>query len=180
MLPVLAGLLVLGTSVGTAARTSPAPSFAEARSFRIANAPYWVAIGDLNGDDRLDLATANRRSDTISVLLNKGDGSFEEVADRAGAQSTRWTLAVAAADFNHDGWPDLYLANDYDPEELFLNRDDGQGGRRFELAHGTGLDGDSKSGMCVALGDVLNEGRLAVYVTNISKSGYIFQGNNFR
>jgi hypothetical protein len=84
-------------------------------------------------------------------------------------------LAATAADFNDDGWPDLYLANDYGPEELYLNR----AGKRFELAR-AGLSDDSKSGMAVALGDVYNRGEHDVFVTNISEKGFLFQGNNLR
>ena len=109
------------------------------------------------------------------LFKNIGNGRFEDVTDALGVGSTRWTLAAAAADFNDDGWPDLYLANDYGPEELFLNRE----GRRFELAR-AGLEDDSKSGMAVALGDVYNRGRHDVFVTNISERGFLFQGNNLR
>jgi hypothetical protein len=109
------------------------------------------------------------------LFKNAGNGRFVDVTDSLGVGSTRWTLAAAAADFNDDGWPDLYLANDYGPEELFLNR----GGKRFELAR-AGLEDDSKSGMAVALGDVYNRGRHDVFVTNISEKGFLFQGNNLR
>src|SRR2546426_6187865 len=54
------------------------------------------------------------------LFHNLGGGRFEDVTDKMGVGSTRWTLAVAAADFNGDGWPDLFLANDYGPEELYL------------------------------------------------------------
>lgn len=110
------------------------------------------------------------------LYRNRGDGSFEEVSGAVGMSGTRWTYASVAADFDGDGWQDLYVANDYGTEELFLNKE----GARFELAQGIGLDGESKSGMCVALGDVWDGERLAVYVTNISKAGFLFQGNNLR
>jgi hypothetical protein len=109
------------------------------------------------------------------LFRNLGDGRFADVTDSLGVGSTRWTMAVAAADFNDDGWPDLYLANDYGPEELYENQE----GRRFTLSF-AGLDTDSKSGMSVSLGDVLNRGRHDVFVTNISERGYLFQGNNLR
>ncbi|HEV8400377.1 MAG TPA: CRTAC1 family protein [Gemmatimonadales bacterium] len=109
------------------------------------------------------------------LFRNLGNGRFEDVTDAMGVGSTRWTLAAAAADFNDDGWPDLYLANDYGPEELFLNRE----GKHFELAR-AGLEDDSKSGMAVAIGDVYNRGRHDVFVTNISERGFLFQGNNLR
>ncbi|MHC5212319.1 MAG: CRTAC1 family protein [Planctomycetota bacterium] len=106
---------------------------------------------------------------------NLGDGRFEDVTERTGCDSTRWTLAVAAADFDSDGWQDLYLANDYGPEELFRNVE----GKRFEIAE-VGLGEDSKSGMAVAIGDVTDRGEPGVFVTNISEDAYLFQGNNLR
>src|SRR5688572_3893576 len=110
------------------------------------------------------------------LYRGRGDGTFEDVTERTNANSTRWTYAALAADFDRDGWPDIYLANDYGPEELLLNR----GGERFEPATGIGLEAESKSGMSAALGDVRNEGRLSVFVGNISQPGFLFQGNNLR
>ena len=112
---------------------------------------------------------------TNLLFHNLGNGRFENVTDRMGVGSTRWTLAAASADFNGDGWPDLYLANDYGPEELYLN----DHGTKFTLAR-VGLEADSKSGMSVTLGDVFNRDRTDVFVTDISEKGYLFQGNNLR
>ncbi|MEO8910121.1 MAG: CRTAC1 family protein [Gemmatimonadaceae bacterium] len=109
------------------------------------------------------------------MFHNLGNGKFEDVTDKLGVGSTRWSLAAASADFNGDGWPDIYLANDYGPEELYLN----DHGRRF--VHATaGLESESKSGMGVALGDAFNRGRIDAFVTNISERGYLFQNNNLR
>jgi enediyne biosynthesis protein E4 len=110
------------------------------------------------------------------LFRNDGNLRFTDVTAGSGAGSTRWTLAVAALDIDGDGDQDLYLANDYGPEELLLN--DGAG--KFTLAAGTGLSEQSKSGMCVAVGDVRNDGRPSVFVTNICRAGYLFQGNNLR
>ena len=109
------------------------------------------------------------------MFHNLGNGQFEDVTDRLGLGSTRWTLAAASADLNEDGWPDIYLANDYGPEELYLN----DHGRRFTPST-AGLESESKSGMSVTLGDVFNRGHLDVFVTNISERGYLFQNNNLR
>lgn len=110
------------------------------------------------------------------LFHNLGQGKFEEVADELGCAGSRWSLGVAAADLDSDGWIDLYVANDYGPEEFFVNRE----GKRFELVDKVGLAESSKSGMCVALGDFENRGRLGIYVTNISERRYLFQGNNLR
>ena len=110
------------------------------------------------------------------LFLNRGEGRFEDVTEAYGADCTRWTMSVGAADLNGDGWPDLYLANDYGPEVLFVNIE----GKRFEQLAGATLEETSKSGMNVAFGDLYNDGRADVYVTNISKRGYLFQGNNLR
>lgn len=109
------------------------------------------------------------------MFRNLGDGRFEDVTEQLGVGSTRWTMAAASADFDQDGWPDIYLANDYGPEELYLN----DGGRRFVLTT-AGLESESKSGMSVTVGDVFNRGQLDVFVTNISARGYLFQNNNLR
>jgi hypothetical protein len=109
------------------------------------------------------------------LFRNVGGGKFEDVTDKMGVGSTRWTLAAASADFDGDGWPDIYLANDYGPEELYLN----DHGRSFKLTT-AGLEAESKSGMSVALGDAFNRGKLDAFVTNISERGYIFQNNNLR
>ncbi|MEO8337046.1 MAG: CRTAC1 family protein [bacterium] len=109
------------------------------------------------------------------LFHNKGDGTFEDVTDKMGVGTTRWTLATASADFNGDGWPDIYVANDYGPEELFLN----DRGQRF-VPTKAGLESESKSGMSVALGDAFNRGRLDAFVSNISERGYLFQNNNLR
>src|SRR2546426_459878 len=101
------------------------------------------------------------------LFHNLGNGRFEDVTAQSGLRT--WMNS------NGDGWPDLYLANDYGPEELFLNHE----GKRFELAR-AGLEDDSKSGMAVAVGDVYNRGEHDVFVTNISEKGFLFQGNNLR
>jgi hypothetical protein len=109
------------------------------------------------------------------LFHNVGGGKFVDVTDSMHVGSTRWSLAAASADFNGDGWPDIYLANDYGPEELYLN----DHGKRFVLSK-AGLESESKSGMSVALGDAYNRGRLDAFVSNISERGYLFQNNNLR
>src|ERR1700737_1182674 len=78
------------------------------------------------------------------LFHNLGGGKFEDVTDKMGVGSTRWTLAAASADFNGDGWPDTYFPNHYAPANPYFN----DHGRRFVLAS-AGLESESKSGMSV-------------------------------
>jgi len=110
------------------------------------------------------------------LFRGRGDGTFEDVTESMNAGSERWTYAAVTVDIDRDGWVDLYVANDYGAEEVLLNRE----GKTFERPSNVGLGGESKSGMCVALGDLHNGERPSVFVTNISKEGYLFQGNNLR
>src|SRR4029077_4752748 len=70
--------------------------------------PAAVAVGDFNGDGKLDLAVTNKGDKTVSILLGNGDGTFQ-------SQTTVPTGlapdAVVTGDFNGDGKPDLAVAN---------------------------------------------------------------------
>jgi hypothetical protein len=108
------------------------------------------------------------------LYRNLGGGRFEEVSERVGLVSNRWALAAVAADLRGTGYPDLFIANDYGVSELFLN----EGGRFREAGRETGVGYAPKSGMNASVGDVLNRGRFAIYVSNISEEGILLQGNN--
>jgi hypothetical protein len=108
------------------------------------------------------------------LFHNQGNGRFEEVSERAGIQSRRWALAAVAADLGGTGYPDLFIANDYGVSELFVN----DGGRFREVGRDAGVGYAPKSGMNASVGDVLNQGRFAIYVSNISEEGILLQGNN--
>jgi hypothetical protein len=108
------------------------------------------------------------------LFHNLGNGRFEEVSEKVGIQSNRWALAASAADLRGTGHPDLFIANDYGVSELFLN----DGGHFHEAGQATGVGFAPKSGMNVAYGDILNQGKYAIYVSNISEEGVLIQGNN--
>ena len=109
------------------------------------------------------------------MLHNHGDGTFADVTEKLGITSRRWSLAATAADLRGTGYPDLFIANDYGVSELYFN----EGGARFrEVGKQTGVGFAPKSGMNAAVGDILNQGRFAIYVTNISEKGILLQGNN--
>jgi hypothetical protein len=109
------------------------------------------------------------------LLRGRGDGTFEDVTEKAGVVSRRWSLCAGAADLRGTGYPDLFVANDYGVSEFFANEE----GRAFrEVGKQTGVGFAPKSGMNVSFGDIFNQGRFAVYVTNISEEGVLIQGNN--
>ena len=100
------------------------------------------------------------------LYLNRG-GSFEKVDNAAwGLEGRRWTIAIGAADLDDDGWTDLYLANDFGPDQLYLN----QHGERFEEIRG-GLVGelgrDTYKGMNASIADIDGNGHPDVYVSNV-------------
>ena len=102
---------------------------------------------------------------------NRGDGTFEEVSKKAGVDDPRhrYGLGVMWGDYDNDGWPDLYVANDAGPNFLYHNKHDGT----FEevgLLTGTALsvDGQELGSMGVDFGDYDHQGRLGIYVTNFA------------
>jgi hypothetical protein len=92
---------------------SPAPSFAPAVNFRTGNDPFSVAVADLNGDGKPDLAVANAGSNTVSVLVNETAAGSPTPSFAPAVNSPTGTepFFVAVTDFNGDGHPDLATAN---------------------------------------------------------------------
>src|SRR5262249_53589022 len=85
-----------------------APSFAPAANFPARNGPFKIAVGDFNGDGKLDLAVPNLNADRVSVLLGNGAGSFTLGGDYPVGSEPN---AAAAGDFNGDGKLDLAVVN---------------------------------------------------------------------
>src|SRR5260370_725933 len=85
--------------------------------------PYSVAVGDFNRDGTPDLVVANRGSNTVSVLLGNGDGTFQPTRNLPGF---RGPVFVAVGDFNGDGFLDLAVASrDSNNVSVLLGNGDG-------------------------------------------------------
>jgi hypothetical protein len=104
------------------------------------------------------------------LLHNKGDGTFEDVSERSRVGLVPGSgLGVSVADFDDDGWPDAYVANDQMENFLWLNGRDGTF-RNVALERGAALaaDGRPEASMGVDAGDFDNDGDEDVLVTNLT------------
>jgi len=91
--------------------------------------------------------------------------TFKDVTHAAGLSAHHgWTLDVGHADLDDDGWPDIYLAADYGTDRLFWNQRDGT----FLDGTAAALGIDTRKGMNVDVADYDRDGRLDIYVTNIT------------
>ncbi len=110
--------------------------------------------------------------ETDFLFQNRGDGTFEDVSKKAGVSdpAKHYGLGAVWGDYDNDGWPDLYVANDAGPNYLYHNKHDGT----FEdvgLLSGTALSGEGQEqgSMGVDFGDFDHDGLLDIVVTNFAE-----------
>lgn len=118
------------------------------------------------------------------LFHNKGNGVFEDVTTRSGVgEEFGRGLGVVTADFNGDGWPDLYVANDGDPNQLWINQKNGAFKNEALLAGvAVNRDGQAEAGMGVDAGDFDGDGDDDIFVTHLMEETntlYVNQGNGF-
>src|SRR5882672_7841011 len=142
------------------ATTAPQSAAQEVRFARtdypVGVAPASVIAADFNGDGKLDLAAANSSSNTVSILLGKGDGSFGPKTDFV---TSAGPSAVTADDFNGDGKLDLAVAGkSANMVSILLGKGDGTFGAPTDFGVGNGpvsvatadFNGDGKPDLAVA------------------------------
>jgi hypothetical protein len=108
------------------------------------------------------------RGETSWLFRNRGDGTFEDVTAHSGIfDSTSKALGVAMLDYDHDGWPDLLVANDTQPNKLYRNLQNGTF-RDLGMEAGIALssEGKARAGMGVDTGDFTNSGTAGIAITN--------------
>jgi FG-GAP-like repeat/PASTA domain len=144
LLASVGAALALGVVGASAA--APVLSFARPSKYPVGAEPFSVALGDLNGDRKLDLATVN--GPALSTLLNRGDGSFTSRRDYA----TTHADSLSLSDLNGDGKVDVATAN-ADSVSVFLNTGSRTFAPRRDYAIGAPVVADS-----IAAGDVNGDG----------------------
>jgi hypothetical protein len=108
------------------------------------------------------------RGETCWLFRNRGDGTFEDITAKSGVfDSSSKSLGVAMFDYDHDGWPDLLVANDTQPNKLYRNQHNGTF-KDVGMEAGIALspDGKARAGMGVDTGDFTNSGNQGLAITN--------------
>ncbi len=126
-------------------------------NYPVASSAYSVAVGDFNGDGKLDLAVANYNTNNVSILLGNGDGTFQAAVNRSTGSGP---VSIAVGDFNGDGKLDLATANNNGNNVTILL---GAGNGTFPVAHSYGVGSAPAS---IAVGDFNGDGKPDLAVAN--------------
>ena len=138
----------------------------------VCNYVRWSADHDvfcsLDGKNKTYCTPEAYRGDTCWLFRNRGDGTFEDVTSTSGIFDTSSkSLGVAMLDFDQDGWPDLLVANDTQPNKLYRNL---RNGKFKDVAVEMGLafsnEGKARAGMGVDCADFDNSGKPGIVITN--------------
>jgi hypothetical protein len=138
----------------------------------VCNYVKWTPEHDvfcsLDGKQKSYCTPEAYRGETSWLFRNRGNGTFEDVTATCGIfDSSSKALGVTLIDFDHDGWPDVFVANDTQPNKLYRNL---RNGRFKDVALEAGValseDGKARAGMGVDAGDFDNSGRSGLAVTN--------------
>ncbi len=108
------------------------------------------------------------RGETCWLFRNRGNGTFEDVTAKSGIfDATSKSLGVALIDYDRDGWPDLFIANDTQPNKLYHNL---RNGTFEDVAVKAGVafseDGKARAGMGIDVADFDNSGVDGIAITN--------------
>ena len=139
----------------------------------VANYPIVrVSAGNQYYKDKMD---KNRWEDSGHLYKNNGDGTFVDITAQAGVQRFGLTLGIATADFNQDGYLDLYLSNDFNvPDYLFQNKGDGS----FEEISQLATQHTSMFGMGIDAADFNNDGWTDLFQLDMTAEDHIRSKTN--
>jgi len=154
----------------------------------VCNYVRWSAEHDvfcsLDGKNKSYCTPEAYRGDTCWLYHNRGNGTFEDVTASSGIfDSSSKSLGVAMLDYDQDGWPDLLVANDTQPNKLYRNL---HNGKFKDIAVEAGLafssDGKARAGMGVDVADFDNSGKPGMVITNFDNEMiglYRYQGKGY-
>ena len=152
----------------------------------VANYVQWTPQTDiyctLDGAHKSYCTPESYKGASARLWHNLGNGKFEDTTQKAGFYDpTSKSLGVAILDYNGDGWPDILLSNDTQPNKLYLNKKDGTFEERG-VAAGIAFseDGVARAGMGVDAADYDRSGKSSIIITNFSNqmiSLYHNEGN---
>jgi enediyne biosynthesis protein E4 len=152
----------------------------------VANYVQWSLPGDLfctlDGTHKSYCTPESYKGTSVRLWHNLGNGKFEDATQKAKIfDNTSKSLGVAILDYNGDGWPDILIANDTQPNKLYLNKQDGtfeEKGVSAGIAFSE--DGVARAGMGVDAADYDHSGRTSLIITNFANqmlSLYHNEGN---
>jgi hypothetical protein len=130
--------------------------------------PEHDVFCSLDGQHKSYCTPEAYRGDTCWLFHNRGNGTFEDVTAGSGIfDSSSKSLGVAMLDYDQDGWQDLLVANDTQPNKLYRNLGNG---KFKDIAVDAGVafsaEGKARAGMGVDVGDFENSGRPGIAITN--------------
>jgi FG-GAP-like repeat/FG-GAP repeat len=136
--------------------------------------PVAIQAADFNGDGKMDLAIANRGSATVAILFGNGDGTFQDAVTYTLNANGSMPVAIAAADFNGDGKPDIVAVNASSGASvpsitILLNHGDGTFDSPVTIT-------TPSSGQSVAVGDLNADGFLDLWI-GAPGSSFVMLGN---
>ena len=152
----------------------------------VANYVQWSVAGDLyctvDGAKKSYCTPESYKGTSLRVWHNLGGGKFEDATKKSGlGEPTSKSLGITVLDANNDGWPDLLIANDTQPNKLYINQKNGTFEERG-VASGVGFseDGVARAGMGADAADYDRSGQASVLITNFANqmiSLYHNEGN---
>jgi hypothetical protein len=117
------------------------------------------------------------------LFRNNGNGTFTDVSDASGIAKVdkRYAMTAVAADFDNDGWPDIYVACDSTPSILYKNQHDGTFvDTALEAGVAYNEDGREQAGMGIGVGDLFNSGMLDIFKTHFADDTPVLYRNKGR
>ena len=130
--------------------------------------PEHDVFCSLDGKQKSYCTPEAYQGETCWLFRNRGNGTFEDVTASCGIfDSSSKSLGVALIDHDQDGWPDVFVANDTQPNKLYRNQRNGTF-KDIALPSGVALseDGKARAGMGVDVADFTNSGRSGLAITN--------------